>query len=129
MASIGGVDQSGADVVDTSNNAIKVNVVTGTVTSSAGGYTTVGDGRKTVTTAGTRVQFSSQACKKVTISALISNTNAVYIGGSTVVAAAGSETGTLLFPGSSFSVEVTNMNLLYMDSLTNGEGVSFIWFS
>ena len=49
------------------------------------GYDSVGDGTKSVTTAGTRVQMSSQTCKRVTIQAHESNTGTIVVGGSTVV--------------------------------------------
>lgn len=93
------------------------------------GFGTVGDGRKTVTTAGTREQFTAQACKKVIITAETDNTNEVVIGGSTVVAAVGTRQGIPLFPAQSEIFHVNNMNLLYIDSVTNGEGVTFVYFS
>ena len=91
--------------------------------------TSVGDGKKVVTTGGTRVQFDSQACKYVIIVGLDTNTNAITIGGSTVVGAAATRRGVPLFAAQSQRFDVTNMNLLYMDSITNGEGVSFAWFN
>lgn len=96
---------------------------------SASGFGTVGDGRKTVTTAGTAEQFSSQACKKVVITAETSNTNIVVIGGSGVVASEGTRQGHPLNPYQSVTFEVSNLDLLYIDSITDGEGVTFIYFS
>ena len=92
-------------------------------------HTAVGDGRLTVTTAGTRVQFASQACKKVIITAEIDNTDAVVVGGSTVVGALATRRGAPLFTGSSITVDISNMNLLYLDSVVDTEGVTFVYLS
>ena len=118
LAQVGGTDISGADIIDTTNGAVKT---------VSPGFSSIGDGSLTVTTAGTRVQFSSQAAKKVFITANTGNTDVVVVGGSTVVAAAGTRRGVPLFPGSSFTIEVNNLNLLYLDSVVNSEGVTFVY--
>lgn len=89
----------------------------------------VRDGRKVVTTAGTRERMSltSVQCKKVTIMALITNTDYVVIGGSTVVAAAGTRTGIPLSAGASIQLEVQDLYDIYIDSVVNGEGVSYLY--
>ena len=116
---IGGGNQAKRVVLyDTNGNAI-----------SSGAATTVGDGRLTVTTAGTAVQFAAQACKYVIIVGLPGNTNAVVVGASTVVSATASRRGVVLYAEQSQRFDVTNMNLLYLDSITNGEGVAFAWFN
>jgi hypothetical protein len=74
---------------------------------------TCGDGRKTVATAGTREQFSSQACKYVVITAETDNTDVVVIGGDTVVAALATRQGIPLYPAQSIILQVSNLNLLY----------------
>lgn len=89
------------------------------------GATSVGDGTATVTTAGTRVQLPSQACKKVIIQTLETNTGIIVVGGSTVVAAAGSRRGVALFATQSQAFEVSNLDLLYIDSTVNGEKINF----
>lgn len=94
-----------------------------------GSATTVGDGRKIVTAAGTAENFASQACKYVIIVGLPGNTNGVVIGGSTVVAATGTRRGVVLYAEQSQRFDVTNMNLLWIDSITNGEGVAFAFFN
>src|SRR3990167_7995858 len=54
---------------------------------SIAGNSTIGDGRKTVTTPGTAVALAaSTTIKKVHIQALPSNTDAIAVGASTVVA-------------------------------------------
>lgn len=79
-------------------------------------------GKTTVTTAGTRVQLASNACKSIVIKALAANTGIIYIGNVTVAAANGYE----LAAGDSISCDCSNLDLIYIDSSVNGEGVS--WF-
>lgn len=87
----------------------------------------VGSGSQTVTTAGTRVQLSSISvpCKNVTIQSKFANTGNMYLGDSTV----SSSNGLVLYPGSATSFRVTpnNLNLLYIDSAVNGEGVDYFY--
>lgn len=87
------------------------------------GNTTLGSGSKTVTTAGTRVQLSgvSIPCKKITIQGLAANTKAIYIGDSTVA----SSNGIFVFPTQMFQLTVANLNMVYLDSEVNGEGVVY----
>lgn len=91
------------------------------------GNSAVGSGSKTVATAGTRVQLStiSVPCKKVIVQSLFANTGNVYLGDSTVSAS----NGLLLYPGSatSFTVTPANLNLLWIDSALNNEGVIFYY--
>lgn len=88
------------------------------------------DNRKTVTTAGTRVTLAaSTACKRVDVQALATNTDVVCVGGTTVVAASGSRTGMALNPGDVYSIEISNLNSVNLDSVVNGEGVSFVYYT
>lgn len=95
----------------------------GAVLVSFAGNSTLGSGSQTVTTAGTRVQLSaiSIPCKKVTIQGLSSNTAQIYIGDSTVSSA----NGIYVFPTQIFQLTVSNLNLIWLDSVNNGEGVSY----
>lgn len=88
------------------------------------GNGTIGDGSKNVTTAGTRVAIaSSTACRKVTVQAKPTNTGNVYVGGSTV----SSTSGTALTPYNSIILTPSNLNLVFIDSDVNGEGVIFTY--
>ncbi len=116
-----GTDQA---LVDSSGN-VMVNIAAGSQASP----TTAGDDVTTVTTAGTRVQFASHACKYAIISAYDGNTNAVTIGGSTVVGAAGTRRGEALLPGQTERFDVSNTNLLYADSITNGDKCTYAYFN
>jgi len=93
------------------------------------GFGTVGVGRQVVTTAGSAVQFSAQACKEVRIMAESDNTNIVVLGSSGVIAALATREGIPLFPAQTITFTINNMNLLFIDSITSGEGVTFAFFS
>jgi hypothetical protein len=84
------------------------------------------DGRQTVTTPGTAVAVrGSLACKWVCVTALKTNTGQVNVGGAGVLATSGGSTGQPLAAGESFTVPVTNANLVFVDARVAGEGVSF----
>jgi hypothetical protein len=89
----------------------------------------ISDGRKTVTTAGTRVTLVSSAtpCKKVDIQALSTNSAVVVVGGSTCVASASTRQGIALNPNDSYSLEIDDVSKVYIDSVVSGEGVSFVY--
>lgn len=85
-------------------------------------------GRKTVTTAGTRVQLSSSvSALVVAIQPLAANTGKIAVGDNTVVAAAGSERGYLLAATSpGITLDVDDIGDVWIDSTVNGEGVSYL---
>lgn len=87
------------------------------------------DGNKAVTTAGTRVQFSTGnfPCVSVTMTANSANTGIICAGGSTVVATSASRTGIPLSAGDTAIIEVANLNKLWLDSTVSGEGVSYYY--
>lgn len=91
----------------------------------------INDGTKSVTTAGTAEALvaSSTACRMVEIQAMAGNTNNIAVGSSTVVATAGSERGLVLAPSQSVAIRVKDLNDIYIDAVTNGEGVSFAYFN
>ncbi len=92
-----------------------------------GGYSTVGDGSKNVTTAGTRVQLSSSSvpCRRVEIVAKSGNVGTIWVGGSTIAAGRGRPLVAL----QSTILEVSNLNLVYFDSDVSNEGVTWIYFN
>ena len=100
-----------------------------TATVHPAGLSTVVDGRKVVTTAGTAVQFDAQACKAVAITAETDNTGVVVVGSSTVVAAVGTRRGLPLAAGDTGLFEVSNMNVLWLDSTVNGDGTTWVVLS
>ena len=85
-------------------------------------------GRKVVTIAGSRVQLAASAqCNRVILAAAVGNTGAIVVGGSDVVAEASSRAGVPLYAGDSMSINVSNLNLVYIDAEKNGEGVTFMY--
>lgn len=85
--------------------------------------TTIYNGKKTVTTAGTRVTLaSSQAVKSIVIKALTTNTGLIYVGDGSVA----STTGFVLSPGDTISLDIANLTTVNLDSSVNGEGITYI---
>ena len=90
------------------------------------------DGRKTVTTAGTRVQLMATGavidCDAIVIQPLPTNTGAVVVGGATCTLTAASESGTRL-PASSqgITIPVSDPSKIYIDAEVNGEGVMYTY--
>ena len=92
--------------------------------------TTIGDGRKVVTTAGTRVTLaSSTACKQVAITAETDNTGIVVVGGSTVVATLATRQGVPLNPGDTITLDIDNLADINLDSTVSGDGVTFLYLA
>lgn len=77
----------------------------------------------TITTAGTRVQLSSNGCNGGVVQAPSTNSGIVYIGGSNVSA---SVYGAELQPGQSTGIAIDNTSKIYIDSASNGDKVAFI---
>lgn len=93
---------------------------------------TIVSGTKTVTTAGTAVQIttSSVSCKEVLVSADLGNTNPVVVGDSNVVAANNSQQGVVLVPGTTpLRLKVSDLNLLWVDSQTDGDKLCYAYLS
>lgn len=84
-------------------------------------------GRQTVTTAGTRVQLSTTATPilQVAITAETDNTNPVTVGDSTVVGALATRKGTPLAAGATIVLAVNDLSKVYIDAITNTEGVTY----
>lgn len=86
------------------------------------------DGRKVVTTAGTRVALAaSTAIGWVSITAETDNTGVIVVGGSTVVAALATRRGKPLSAGEDITLPADNLANVYIDSTVNGDGVTFIY--
>lgn len=100
----------------------------------------VGSGRCIVTTAGTRVQLGGAGTtmtptsvtgpiRSLAVRAIETNTNAVVIGGSGVVAAAATRNGVPLVPTSPPLVleDIDDLSDLWVDAITAAEGLSFLY--
>lgn len=94
------------------------------------GSTVIGDGRKTIASAGTREALAaSTTVKEVTITALAGNTGTVVVGGSTVVASASTRRGVPLAAGASITLAIDDLADIYLDVTTSGEGVSYLYLA
>jgi hypothetical protein len=86
-------------------------------------YTILGNGLVTVTNAGTAVVLgSSTAISTITIRALSSNMGLIYVGTSSVSSANGFE----LSPQETVSLDISNLNKIYIDAQNSGEGITYI---
>jgi len=94
------------------------------------GYRNMASGNVTVATAGTKVALAntSTQVKRLDITANYTNTDMVTIGGSGVVGAASGRKGVPIAPGNTYTFYVTDLALVYVDSVVNGEGASYNYF-
>ena len=87
--------------------------------------TAIGDGKKTVTTAGTAVQLTttSTPAKMVRITANGANTGNIFVGGSTIDSTRGKQLVTL----QDIQLEIDDLSKVYIDASVNGEGVTYVF--
>lgn len=88
-----------------------------------------GDGTQTVTTGGTRVQLSAASvpCRRVVIQAHEDNTGTVVVGVVSCVAALAGRRGRALLNLQSEEFNVSNLNLLYIDSTADADKVNYYY--
>ena len=91
--------------------------ITGHATIASGENDTVGTSAEVLTT--------STACKHVDIMATIANTGIIYVGGSGVTSA----TGIALYPGDVYSLDIDNLNDVYVVATVNGENVQYTYYN
>lgn len=110
---------------------IKAAITTAASSGASTPTTTITSGRKVVTTAGTSVKLIAvvTAIKEVVVTAETDNTSTIVVGGSTVVAAIATRQGTPLEAGDSITINIDDLSKVYIDSLVNGEGVTFTYFN
>lgn len=104
----------------------------GVVNTTDGGeaYTTIRDGRQTVTSPGTAVALSTQQIRirKVEVTGLLTNQDVVAVGASTVVAATSGFRGTPLMQGDTATFYVDDLRKIFINARAGGDGVSFTFF-
>ena len=66
--------------------------------------------------------------KSLDITANYSNTDMIVVGGSGVVGAAVGRKGVPIAPGNTYTFKVTDLSKVYIDSVVNGDGVSYNYF-
>jgi|15BtaG_2_1085339.scaffolds.fasta_scaffold00693_15 hypothetical protein len=118
-----GVDIGDVDVTSISGGTNAIGRVGHDITGGADGVTLV-------STAGTDVVLaSSTTCKKVDIQAQTDNTGLIAVGFTGVDATEATGTGIILESGDTYSLEINNLNLIYIDSTVSGEGVRYTYYT
>lgn len=111
-----------------SGNEMQVDIIT--MPTVGHNITGIIDGVTTVTTAGTDVVLAaSTACKRVTIQAQTDNTNIISVGATGVDATEATGTGFVLYPGDGIEIDIDNLANIFIDSLVNGEGVRYVYYT
>ena len=122
------------DVVTVTNNKLDVNAtLVGDLDLDIGdveilGHAAIADGVNT--DVGTSAEYlygdsTSVACKHVDIMAAIANTGIIYVGATGVTTA----TGVALYAGDVYSVDIENLNLIYVLASVNGEDVQWVVYN
>jgi|TARA_R100000501_G_C2615992_1_gene109592 hypothetical protein len=110
------VDASG-DACDDDAGRLNVSIVGGSTTIASGENDTVGTSAEVLTT--------STACKHVDIMASVANTGIIYVGGNGVTAA----TGIALYAGDVYSLDIDNLNDVYVLATEDGENVQYTYYT
>ena len=130
------VDSSGRLKVDiatsSSGTSVPVGITDGSAIIGKVGHDITGgaDGVKIVSSAGTDVVLGGDVdCKKIDIQAQTDNTGLIAVGFTGVDATEATGTGIILYAGDTYSLEMVNLNLIYIDSTVSGEGVRYTYFT
>ena len=123
------IDQGGDPITDDSANALKVKLVDSSAIDIGDveitGHSTIGHGSNTDVGTSAEVLTSSTACKHVDIMAATANTGIIYVGGSGVA----SSTGIALYAGDVYSLDIDNLNDVYVLASVNGEDVQWVYYN
>ena len=123
------------DEVGVTNNRLDVNaaITVASDTIDIGdvevkGHAEIADGSNT--DVGTSAEYlygdsTSVACKHVDIMAAVANTGIIYVGATGVTTA----TGIALYAGDVYSVDIENLNLIYVLASVNGEDVQWVGYN
>ena len=123
LAANSGVDIGDVDVTSISAGTNIIGKVSHDITGGA-------DGVKTVSSAGTDVVLGGDVdCKKIDIQAQTDNTGLIAVGFTGVDATEATGTGVILYAGDTYSLEMVNLNLIYIDSTVSGEGVRYTYYT
>ena len=129
LATIAG-DTTSIDSKITACNTGAVVISSGTITtlssqSQMNGFGSIGGGNKDVTTAGVAEALgSSTSIKRVDIIAKEGNSGTIWVGGSSVSAG----NGRPLKPLQLYTVYMTNLNTVYVDTDNSGDGVTYVFY-
>lgn len=112
------------DVYSSTGRSLRITPVNAV---SASTVNTPVNGRKTVTAAGTAEALSATSVPvvSVAITAETDNTGVIVVGGTGVIAALATRTGTPLSAGDTVILENVNLNAVFIDTTVSGDGVTF----
>ena len=119
------------DVVTVTSNRLDVNatLVAGATIDIGDveilGHSTIASGQNDTVGTSAEVLTSSTACKHVDIMAAVANTGIIYVGGSGVTTA----TGIALYAGDVYSLDIDNLNDVYVIATVNGENVQYTYYN
>jgi len=123
---IQGID---GDVVDVTSNALDVNIAGGASIDIGDveilGHATIGEGTNADVGTSAEVLSTSQACKHVDVMAAIANTGIIWVGGSSLAA----NRGIALYAGDVYSIDIDNVNDIYVLASVNGEDVHWVYYN
>ena len=89
------------------------------------GHSTITSGENDTVGTSAEVLTSSTACKHVDIMAAVANTGIIYVGGSGVTTA----TGIALYAGDVYSVDIDDLNDVYVIATVDGENVQYTYYN
>ena len=89
------------------------------------GHSSIASGQNDTVGTSAEVLTSSTACKHVDVMAAIANTGIIYVGGSGVTA----NTGIALYPGDVYSLDIDNLNDVYVIATVDGENVQYTYYN
>jgi hypothetical protein len=107
------------------NSGVDIGDVDVTSNVQPAGFGSIGHGNNTDVGTSAEVLASSQACKHIDVMAAIANTGIIYVGGSGVTAA----NGIGLYAGDVYSLDIDNVNDVYVVASVNGEDVQYVYYN
>jgi hypothetical protein len=116
--------KTAVEIIDNAISGSEMQVDTVSTVQPAG-FGSIGHGNNTDVGTSAEVLASSQACKHIDVMAAIANSGIIYVGGSGVTAA----TGIGLYAGDVYSVDIDNVNDVYVVASVNGEDVQYVYYS
>ena len=107
------------------NSGVDIGDVDVTSTVQPAGFGSIGHGNNTAVGTSAEVLASSQACKHIDVMAAIANTGIIYVGGSGVTSA----NGIALYAGDVYSLDIDDVNDVYVVASVNGEDAQYVYYS
>ena len=122
------IDSDG-DPIDDGAGRLKVSIVGGSTTIASLQNSTVGTSAENLNggsgTGGSGSAGDSIPCKHIDIMAAVANTGIIYVGGSGVTAS----TGVALYAGDVYSIDIDDVNNVFVLATVDGENVQFTYYT